>query len=101
MTLTEIVIEQSGKEASKGRVDDDTIRGLVLEGIRYQIDPTEPPEEQALFWLFLGMRMYAEDTAAAERIWQVMIPDPELRAKLEGKMDQTAELLGDLYEKEI
>jgi hypothetical protein len=98
---TEVVSKQSGTEASNGRLDDDTIRELLLEGIRYQIDSTEPPEEQALFWWLLGMRMYAADMAAAERIWQVMIPDPERRAKLEGKMDRMAELMAELYEKEI
>jgi hypothetical protein len=82
-------------------LDDNSIRELVFEGIRYQIDPTEPPEEQALFWLLLGIRMHAEDTAAAERILQVMIPDPEHRARLEGKMDQMAELMGELCEAEI
>lgn len=82
-------------------VDDDAIRELLWGRIARQIDLNETPLEQARFWLLLGMRMQEADSAVAERVWQVMIPDPDHRAILQGKLDQTAAMMRDLFETEL
>lgn len=82
-------------------MDDDAIRAILWERIAKQIDPNETPLEQARFWLLLGMRMHEADPAVADRVWRVMIPDPQLRAVLQAKLDQMAAMMGDLFESEI
>jgi hypothetical protein len=82
-------------------VDDQAIRDLVWGRIAQQIDLNETPLEQARFWLLLGMRMQEADSNVAERIWHVMIPNPDHRAILQGKLDQASAMMRDLFNTQI